>query len=105
LALYWRRIGITGNGDWSSCSLAVVAAAPPALDDVPITEDNNDQILNVVDVFLHDLEDEDELWELDDAIHGHANLEHDEEIRLQQKSFGQRFSCTRPQKLWSCKIH
>jgi hypothetical protein len=63
----------------------VAAAAPPAPDDVRIIKNNNIQfnnnnrVLNDVNVFLHELQAEDELRELDDAIDQPANLEHDEE--------------------------
>ena len=61
------------------------ATEPPAPDDVCIIENNNIQVNNRViddvDVFLHELQAEDELQELDDAnaIDEPANLERDEE--------------------------
>jgi hypothetical protein len=61
------------------------ATEPPAPDDVCIIENNNIQVnnrvLDDVDVFLHELQAEDELQELDDAnaIDEPANLERDEE--------------------------
>ncbi len=64
----------------AAAAAAALAAAPPAPDDVRIVENNNIQVnnhvINDVNVFLHELqaEDEDELQELDDAIDEPINL-------------------------------